>query len=242
MTRVVNVDQYEARRNDILDVAQQLVMVTKGYTQMSIQDILDELGISKGAFYHYFDSKQALLEALIERLISEAVPIMNAIVEDPDLPAVQKLQRFFHSIGRWKTDRKDYILPFLRQWYADENAITREKFRMGTPERFGPLLNHIVEQGIEEGVFHTNFPDEAGRVIYSILLEMGDQFAGTLLSPDPDSESMVIAQRRLAAFNEAVERVIGAASGSVTLMEDDTIRAWFDPKAEPKELVGQVTG
>ena len=44
------------RRNDILDAARRLIY-TKGYEQMTIQDILDELGISKGAFYHYFDSK-----------------------------------------------------------------------------------------------------------------------------------------------------------------------------------------
>jgi len=55
---------------EILDVAQRLVN-TKGYEQMTIQDLLDELQISKGAFYHYFGSKQALLEAIIERIVDE---------------------------------------------------------------------------------------------------------------------------------------------------------------------------
>lgn len=64
MARVVNQDAYRARKNEILDVAQQLVMVTKGFDEMSIQDILDELGISKGAFYHYFDSSRICLRPL----------------------------------------------------------------------------------------------------------------------------------------------------------------------------------
>jgi len=38
---------------------------TTGFEQMSVQDILDELKISKGAFYHYFDSKLALLDGLV---------------------------------------------------------------------------------------------------------------------------------------------------------------------------------
>ncbi len=47
-------------RNEILDVAQRLIY-TRGYEQMTIQDILDDLGISKGAFHHYSGSRQALL-------------------------------------------------------------------------------------------------------------------------------------------------------------------------------------
>ena len=63
MARKVKEEDYASRRNEILDAARTLVY-TKGYEQMSIQDILDALKISKGAFYHYFDSKPALLEAL----------------------------------------------------------------------------------------------------------------------------------------------------------------------------------
>ena len=70
MARIVKEQAYAEKRNEILDVAQRLVY-TKGYEQMTIQDILDDLQISKGAFYHYFDSKQALLEALIERMLQE---------------------------------------------------------------------------------------------------------------------------------------------------------------------------
>jgi AcrR family transcriptional regulator len=60
MPRTVNATLYTVRREAFLDVAQRLVQ-TKGYEAMSIQDVLDELDASKGAFYHYFDSKQALL-------------------------------------------------------------------------------------------------------------------------------------------------------------------------------------
>ena len=71
MPRVVKEEDYAARRNEILDVARKLVY-TRGYEQMSIQNILDALKISKGAFYHYFDSKQSLLDGLIERMLDDA--------------------------------------------------------------------------------------------------------------------------------------------------------------------------
>jgi TetR/AcrR family transcriptional repressor of nem operon len=233
MARVTNVDRYQARKNEILDVAQELVMVTKGYAEMSIQDILDALGISKGAFYHYFDSKQSLLEALIERIITEATPMIMGIIDDPDLPAMQKLHRFFHQTARWKTARKDYLLSFLHVWYADENAITREKLRLAAPERFGPMLTTLIEQGIEEGVFETRYPDQVGRVIMDLIYEMGVQFALLLKSRPQDPQAEERAVRMVDAFNDAVERVIGAAPGSLELMEPDVINAWFEPEAEP---------
>ncbi len=57
---------------------------------MTIQDILDDLQISKGAFYHYFDSKQALLEAMVERIGVEAVQLLLPIVHDPAAACARK--------------------------------------------------------------------------------------------------------------------------------------------------------
>ena len=59
MARIVNEAAHTARRNAILDAAQRAI-ITKGYEQMAIADLLSELRISSGAFYHYFDSKPAI--------------------------------------------------------------------------------------------------------------------------------------------------------------------------------------
>ena len=101
MARIVKEEEYAEKRNAILDVAQRLIY-TKGYEQMTIQDILDDLQISKGAFYHYFDSKQALLEAMIERMGEEMEQFLMLIVHDPMLSALDKFQRFLATANRWK--------------------------------------------------------------------------------------------------------------------------------------------
>ena len=67
MARKVNEQEYAEKRNEILEAAQRLVF-TKGYERMTIQDLQAELKISSGAFYHYFGSKPAVLEALAERM------------------------------------------------------------------------------------------------------------------------------------------------------------------------------
>jgi AcrR family transcriptional regulator len=232
MARVANEEITRVRRNQILEVARQLVFVTKGFSEMSIQDILDELGLSKGAFYHYFSSKAELLEALIEHLVTEATPLMNSVVDDPDLNAPDKLVRFFHSMARWKTDRKDYLLALLRLWYADENAVVREKYRQAMPVRFGPILARLVAQGVDEGAFDALYPDLAGRVILSLLFDMNDLFAAALLAPAVDAAAFAALERAGQAYNQAVERVLGATPGSLELLEPDILRAWFEPSRE----------
>src|SRR5436305_13128121 len=100
MPRIVKEEEYAGKRNAILDAAQRLVQ-TKGYEQMTIQDLLDDLQISKGAFYHYFTSKQALLEALIERMEEVIEPLVAVIVHDSHLSALEKLRRLFVTVSRW---------------------------------------------------------------------------------------------------------------------------------------------
>jgi len=80
---------------------------------MTIQDILDALGMSKGAFYHYFDSKAAVLEALITRMRDDAMGMLKPILDDPALPALDKIRRFFAETGRWKTIPPETLPPVL---------------------------------------------------------------------------------------------------------------------------------
>ena len=97
------------RRNEILDVAERLVS-TKGYEQMAIQDIMDELQIAKGTVYHYFDSKAALLEALVERMGEQIEQLVLPIVQDPNLAALDKLLRYFAAIDQWKLAHQRLVL------------------------------------------------------------------------------------------------------------------------------------
>src|SRR6516162_7734974 len=108
MARIIKVEEFVGKRNAILDVAQQLIY-TKGYEQMTIQDMLDDLQISKGAFYHYFDSKQAVLEALVERMGEGVVELLLPIVHDPVLPALDKFQSYLATLNRWKVGQKAFF-------------------------------------------------------------------------------------------------------------------------------------
>src|SRR2546429_4339168 len=140
MPRTVDATAHRVRREAFLDVAQRLIQ-TKGYEQMSIQDVLDALETSRGAFYHYFDSKLALLEAVVDRFADGAMVTVAPVLADPDLPALRKLERVFAGIARLKAEQKELVLAIMGVWMSGGNAIFREKGRRTTAARLGPLLS-----------------------------------------------------------------------------------------------------
>src|SRR5690348_16110675 len=99
MARTVNLAEFASKRSEILDAAQRLVLA-KGFQQMSVRDILDELQISSGAFHHYFNSRAALLDALIDRIQGAVAEQMLPLIHDPQLTALQKLQGFFGALDQ----------------------------------------------------------------------------------------------------------------------------------------------
>ena len=224
MTRIVKA--HAVRRNEILDVAQRLIY-TKGYEQMTIQDILDGLQISKGAFYHYFDSKQALLEAIIERMQQEVEQILLPIVQDRELPALEKLHRFFATASSWKTARKDFFLALLRVWYRDDNAIVRQKLRTTGTTWLAPWLSAIIHQGVEEGVLTTSYPDWVGEVVLALVMELGETLGRLLLSFELEHDNMLRIEGTVATYTDALERVLGAPKDSLQIVDAETLSEWF---------------
>ena len=162
MARTVNPQEYADKRKDILDAAQRLVFA-KGYERMTIQDILAGLGISSGAFYHYFPTKPAVLEALIERMQEEAEEPLLPIVQDASLPATGKLRRFFATLDRLRMAQRTFLTGLLRVWYTDDNAIVRQKVDEATLSRRGPLLAGIVPPGDPGGRLCDALPRPGGR-------------------------------------------------------------------------------
>ncbi len=226
MARTVKQEDYDQRRNKILEAAQRLVY-TKGYEQMSIHDILGEVQISKGAFYHYFDSKQALMEGLIERMAVQGVAVLAPIAQDGQLSAIEKLLRLFDMGARWKTARKDYLLTLVKVWYADENAVLRLKSQAAVLNMVAPLVTSIIRQGVNEGTFHTSHPDQAWEIVFSLLQSMGDAMIKLILQPQASPQSVEYLVALTATYQEAVERILGAAPGSLPLFDPSILKEWF---------------
>lgn len=227
MARTVDAEAHAKRRNAFLDAAQRL-LVTKGYERMTIQDVIDDLGTSKGALYHYFGSKPALIEGLVERLTHAGVAHLAVSMRRSELPAVQKLRLFFVLGGQWKVERRQLYLAMLPLWCSDGNAVFRQKMRLKTVERIEPLLADIIEQGVREGDFTPAHPKQVVRIIVGLLNDCGDVVTALLLAAWNGHGDRQDAEATLTAYADAFERVLGAPPGSLVLIDTAQLHLWFD--------------
>ena len=126
MARTLDPVAHAVRRDAFVDAAQRLIQA-KGYEQLSIQEVLDEVGASKGAFYHYFDSKAALLEAVVERMVDARRPRSSRVARRPEPDGPREVRRLFSAASRrWKAERKDLLLARARLALGRQRDRPRE--------------------------------------------------------------------------------------------------------------------
>ena len=198
--------------------------------------MLTAVGASKGAFYHYFGSKQALLEAVIDRIVETAAGVVGQVVSDPGLTAVEKLHTYFSTIARYKQERMEFLVALMRVWFSDDNAIVREKLRRRQVLLITPHIAAIVRQGIAEGSFSLADPDQRARVVLSLILDTGDEAGQLYLARLAGEIEFDVVRQRFAAYETALERLLGVAPGELALIDEQMLRTWFDqPVTSPRK-------
>ncbi len=152
----------EETHKRILDVSTKLFF-EEGYDKTSLQDIVDELGgMTKGAIYHHFRSKEEIFIAVMERMCEESNIAMAKLRDDTSLTGKQKLQKMF-SDSLTNPEQKDKFAvtpnllenPKLLVYYLKMVAYTV------VPDYVVP----VIKQGVEDGSIETDYPEELADVI-----------------------------------------------------------------------------
>lgn len=146
----------------ILDTATRLFM-QKGYERTSIQDIIDQLGgLSKGAIYHHFKSKEEILVAVTNRLAAQSEQALLAIRHRADLTGKQKLQKLLQaSLDRPVHDDIFSVAPNIHASPALVSSILLESVETVAPGYVLPL----IRQGMEDGSIQTDCPEELAELL-----------------------------------------------------------------------------
>ena len=206
----------DARRGELLATAERL-FYTKGYEQTSVQDVLDALSLSKGGFYHYFQSKIELLEAVCRRQSVRDAEEMTAAVARQE-GAVAKLNTLLRYCGLLRADRMDFALLVLRVGYLGGSLQLRACLREGLMETALPMMREIILEGMAENVFFTRFPDDIGELILQLFANITDELAMLIASGAPENQ-MGDMLTRLETYRCSVETLLGAPFGTITLCD-----------------------
>ncbi len=226
MARIIKEDEYNTKRNQILDMAQHLIY-TMGYEQMTIYDLLDALHISKGALYHYFSSKEALFNALLDRLGQEAERTLEPIVQDADLTAIQKFRRIIEGSAQWKSTQKEMAINLLHMWFSDSNAVIRQRMEAESRRTMAHFFEQVIRQGVAEGTFTVRYPRHVAVIIAGVSLSLTDTMVNLVLLPHIDQEGIQELEDTWDAYSDTVERILGAPAGSLHVFEPGAFDDWL---------------
>ena len=191
----------EERKNEILDVAEEL-FAEKGFDSASTNDIINRIGIARGTLYHHFGSKEEILDAIVERMTHEGISRAKAIVADSSIPL---LSRFTGAVLALNINTKAGA-EVLEQIHRPQNALLHQKMQERLLGGVVPLITQLIEEGNEDGLFDSKYPQEAAEMILLYSSIAFDDLAG--LTPEEK-------ERKSKAFICYTERILGARENSL---------------------------
>jgi AcrR family transcriptional regulator len=145
----------------------------EGFERANINHISQAAGFAKGTVYNYFDSKRALMLAMIDEIARAHLDDISARIAQEEDPA-RRLERFFEAGFAWVTEHLDQA----RVMFTTLNGADQE-FKRAMYEAYQPMFQRvgrdIVAAGVERGVFRPLDPAAASRLLMTIYLGVGSQ-------------------------------------------------------------------
>ena len=145
---------FDTKRNAILDCAEQLFTI-RGYEVTTVNAILKEVGIAKGTFYYYFESKEEVMDAVIMRIIDTELEHAKEVLNNEKLTPIEKL--IISLFKKSESDEKKVIIESLNE---PNNALMKQRALQRTLEVLCPIYAEMIIEGNRRQDFSSASPLE----------------------------------------------------------------------------------
>lgn len=174
---------------------------TTGYTKTSVNKLIAITKLSKGTFYHYFRSKEEVLDMMIDQFITQLKEQVQKIIKQhQDMQAIDLLTTVLISLNIQNEHTETYALI-----HTPENALLHQKFNVALLHHLTPDLIGIIEKGIDEHVFSVQEP----QVMIEILFLSQALFDEGMFTWTSEQK-----KEKIHGITIALERLLGAQEGS----------------------------
>ncbi|CDX44966.1 putative transcriptional regulator [Mesorhizobium sp. SOD10] len=215
----------ELRREELLDHAQALFLM-HGHDKASLNDVIAVAGISKGAFYHYFASKEALLEALAERFARQALAGVQDVLGDLALDPLGRLNALLAKSQQAKVETAAEAWALFETMFRPENLVLFHRINLAASAAFSPLLVEIIKQGVADGTFRTFDPEGVADIVMQFGMATHGVVAKAIVGGDADMDVAIEAlEKRVRLYEIALDRILGLPDGSIRIGEPGYVRA-----------------
>ncbi len=190
-------DIQDNTKKKIIDVAAKLFL-EKGYEETTIAEIIKGLdGLTKGAIYYYFDSKEDIFNAVVDEIGKQNMQAFDEIKNDDSLNAAEKLSKIVaESCNNSNMDKITSMSPSLLKSPKLLSAFMLEIKEITIPQYILPIVN----EGVKDGSIRTDHPDEVAELI-AVLLNVWLNPLIFESAPSNMSDKMKIINELLSGYN-----------------------------------------
>lgn len=160
--------KFEKKYDMILDALQQL-LTEKKIQNISVSEIAQKAEMGKGSIYYYFPSKDAILDALIERSYEKPLHTAKNLAAQTDISPFTRMAMLFQAC-------QNSSAAFIREndnspddASAQDLAFLHHKYLTHVISELKPDLTEIIKQGIESGEIHFQYPAALAEIVLIVL-------------------------------------------------------------------------
>ena len=189
----------EKRKKELLSIAYDM-FITRGYEKTSVDEIIEKAQIAKGTYYYYFQSKEQMLEEVIDMMIDGETEMAEQII-GMDISVPQKIVGIIASIKPAEEEQ-----PIQNALFQPENVLMHYKVRKKLINVLTPLLSEVIEEGVNEGIFKCeNIPERVKML---------------LIISDSTFNEGTFSQKDISVFIDMTEKLLGAENGTMSFINN----------------------
>lgn len=196
------------------------LFVKKGYSKTTVQEIIDAMNASKGAFYHYFSSKEEIIDNLIDEDIHRYKNILSDLSRQKDRNAVGKFREMVTRLQAMRHENREKQLKLFHLMESKENVLFYQQLMERVKAFALPYYVKIIEQGIDEGLFHVRYPEYTAELILQSITYFRRKMALIFFSAEDKSKVMGQIHDIILFIDELMHTLLGVAPGTLNIKEE----------------------
>jgi AcrR family transcriptional regulator len=179
-------------------IAMAKMAIIRGENPFDVDEIIEKAQIAKGTYYYYFQSKEQMLEEVIDMMIKNEVKMAEQIIRT-DISVPQKIVGILTSMKPTEEEQ-----PIKNTLFQEENVLMHHKVRKKLIDTLTPLLSEVIKEGVNEGIFKCdNIPE---RVKMLLIISDGTFNEGTFT------------ERDISVFIDMTEKLLGAENQTMNFI------------------------
>ncbi|WP_405304439.1 TetR/AcrR family transcriptional regulator [Methanobrevibacter sp.] len=187
----------EKRKKELLKIAYDMFL-TRGYENTRVEEIIEKAQIAKGTYYYYFESKEQMLEEVIDMMIDNETEMAKQVIA-MDISVPQKIVGILASIKPTEAEQ-----PVKNALFQPENVLMHYKVRQKLINVLTPLLSEVIVEGVNEGIFECeNIPERVKML---------------LIISDSTFNEGSFSEKDISVFIDMTEKLLGAENGSMSFI------------------------